>query len=47
MIDPTEWGVDNGYWDVTGHWRDAPQETVRAVLAAMGATDGPLPAPPS
>jgi len=38
------WGVESGFWDVTGHWRQAPQSTIEAVLAAMGAGDlGPPP----
>ncbi len=42
------WGVEPGYWDTTGEWREVPGETLGAVLAAMGAdlaTHGP-PAPP-
>ena len=31
------WGVEQGYWDATGQWREPPQETLEAVLAAMGA----------
>jgi 4-alpha-glucanotransferase len=45
MIDPAEWGVENGYWDVTGQWHDAPEDSVRAVLDAMGAADGRPPPP--
>ncbi len=31
------WGVEPGYWDVAGHWRDIPEATAQAVLEAMGA----------
>ena len=30
-------GVEPGYWDVGGHWHDAPLATVLAVLEALGA----------
>jgi len=45
------WGVQPGYWDVDGHWREVPETTLRAVLEAMGAaipgtSDGVQPAPP-
>ena len=31
------WGVEPGYWDTTGQWRQVPGETLGAVLATMGA----------
>lgn len=31
------WGVEPGYWDVVGHWRDVPETTLQAVLEGMGA----------
>ena len=43
------WGIDSGYWDAAGQWRDAPASTLDAVRAAMGAEsgqDGPPPGPP-
>jgi 4-alpha-glucanotransferase len=44
LADPGRWGISPGYWDVSGRWRDAPAETVDAILAQMGATgDGPPP----
>ena len=43
MIDGGAWGVQPGYHDDRGNWREAPPETVNAVLAAMGADDGPAP----
>jgi hypothetical protein len=38
LPDPDAWGVGRGYWDVSGQWRTVPDNTVRAVLAAMGAS---------
>ncbi len=36
------WGVEPGYWDVAGQWRDVPEATLSAVLDAMGAhPEGP------
>ena len=35
-----DWGVEPGYWDVTGRWRDVPEETLSAVLGALGAGRG-------
>ena len=46
-MDAAAWGIDEGYWDAGGHWRDVPRQTVDAVLAAMGASsDRPPPGPP-
>ncbi|MDQ2724804.1 MAG: 4-alpha-glucanotransferase, partial [Actinomycetota bacterium] len=33
-----EWGVDPGYHDASGTWRQAPAETIAAILKEMGAT---------
>jgi len=38
LPDLEAWGVDSGYWDVGGRWRDVPGQTVRAVLESMGAS---------
>jgi 4-alpha-glucanotransferase len=36
------WGIDEGYFDVGGHWHPTPDETRAALRAAMGANgDGP------
>ncbi len=36
------WGVEPGYWDVSGRWRDVPETTLDAVLGALDATpEGP------
>ena len=45
MADGGRWGVQPGYEDFAGRWRDAPPATVEAVLAAMGAGRRPEPAP--
>jgi 4-alpha-glucanotransferase len=44
-IDPGRWGVSTGYHDVSGAWRPAPDETVNAILEAMGAVPGDPPPP--
>ncbi len=31
-----EWGVDDGYWDISGRWHDTPPDTRRALRVAMG-----------
>ncbi len=41
------WGIDPGYWDLSGVWRAVPRETLVSVLAAMGATDPGLAPPPA
>ncbi|MGH2686990.1 MAG: 4-alpha-glucanotransferase, partial [Actinomycetota bacterium] len=33
------WGIDEGYHDVSGTWHQAPEQTIRAFLAAMHARD--------
>jgi 4-alpha-glucanotransferase len=35
--DPRAWGIDLGYWDALGQWREPPEASVQAILAAMGA----------
>ena len=37
--EPWKWGVSNGYWDVSGNWRDSSGETVESILDQMGATE--------
>lgn len=32
-----EWGIASGYHDVFGHWHDAPPETLRTIIEALGA----------
>ena len=41
------WGVQTGYFDDRGTWRDVPQATIDAVLATLGAGEGSPPAPAS
>ena len=45
-MDVAAWGIDRGYWDANGRWQEPPQETVDAIVATMGATDGPPPPGP-
>lgn len=40
------WGIERGYYSTSGHWRDAPPETVHAIAAAMAVGAGGA-APPS
>lgn len=47
MTDLAAWGIESGYHDFAGQWRSAPDATVAAVQAAMGAREdgvGPDPA---
>jgi 4-alpha-glucanotransferase len=47
MSNPQElraWGVEPGYWDVAGRWRDVPEETLSVVLRTLGAGPGGPPA---
>jgi 4-alpha-glucanotransferase len=37
MADPEQWGVEVGYHDAAGAWREPPRATIDAVLQAMGA----------
>src|SRR4051794_11243328 len=39
------WGVERGYHDIFGHWHVAPDDTVRAVVAALS-KHHPQPAEP-
>lgn len=39
------WGIDVGYHDVKGTWREAPQQTLDAISEAMGAGDDADPPP--
>jgi 4-alpha-glucanotransferase len=41
---PAAWGLERGYWDVVGRWIEVPEETIRAVMQAMGAGAGEPPA---
>jgi len=41
-VDLAAWGVDDGYWDVAGRWRDVPPESLDAIAGAMG-VDGDRP----
>ena len=43
--DPRRWGVAPGFHDVAGVWREAPPETIRAILESMGAGPGDPPPP--
>src|SRR5437016_8826132 len=45
MTDPAEWGIERGYPDAAGGWREAPEATLMALLEAMGAGEG-TPHPP-
>ncbi|HVE47578.1 MAG TPA: 4-alpha-glucanotransferase, partial [Acidimicrobiales bacterium] len=40
MNDPASWGISSRYQDHRKEWREAPQATVDALLAAMGAGRG-------
>jgi hypothetical protein len=39
MPDPKTWGIDTGYVDARQEWKEAPPETIEAILDAMGAGD--------
>jgi 4-alpha-glucanotransferase len=46
-MDLAAWGVDTGYWDAVGQWKEPPGETLEAVARSMGVTaGGPPPGPP-
>jgi 4-alpha-glucanotransferase len=45
MTDVARWGIDSGYWDVTGAWRTSPEETIDRILETMGATTADPPPP--
>ena len=38
------WGVEPGYWDVSGQWREVPEATLDAVMDALGAAPNGPPA---
>lgn len=40
------WGIDTGYWDAAGQWREPPQETIDAITSSMGVVEGPPPTGP-
>ena len=42
-MDTDEWGIDRRYQDVSQQWHDTPRETRRAILAAMGESEGAAP----
>ncbi len=44
-LDPAAWGIDTGYWDATGRWRQPDEASLQAVAVAMGASDS-RPRPP-
>lgn len=44
-MDRVAWGIEDGYWDVAGHWHEVPGETIDRVAGAMGASDD-QPRPP-
>ena len=50
MTDPAHWGVERGYHDASGTWREAPDATIASLMAAMGAgqasSDGEASLPP-
>jgi 4-alpha-glucanotransferase len=46
-VDLAAWGVDDGYWDVSGRWRDVPRDSLDAITRAIGVEgDRPPPGPP-
>ena len=38
VVDPRRWGIDTGYHDAAGEWRQPSEETIRTLLEVMGAT---------
>ena len=41
-MDAHAWGIEDGYWDISGHRHDASSDTIASILSAMGAEgDGP------
>lgn len=44
-LDLAAWGIDSGYWDAAGCWRQADPQSLEAVAVAMGASDD-QPRPP-
>jgi 4-alpha-glucanotransferase len=46
-VDRAAFGIDEGYWDAAGRWRDVPTPSLDAIAAAMGAEgDVPPEGPP-
>ena len=46
-MDLAAWGVDTGYWDAVGQWKEPPRATLEAIADSMGVTEGgPRPGPP-
>lgn len=46
-MDRAAWGIDDGYWDASGAWREVPASSLDAFAAAMGAAGREHPpAPP-
>ncbi len=43
MVDHRRWGIDLGYHDAQGTWREPPASSVDAIVASMGATDAAHP----
>jgi hypothetical protein len=37
-MDLAAWGVDTGYWDAVGQWKEPPRETLEAIARSMGVT---------
>lgn len=37
IVTADRWGIDRGYRDTLGRWRETPEATLRALLTAMGA----------
>ncbi len=46
-MDAAAWGVQHGYHDAMGRWRDSPPETIDAILRTMGASGRPFRGPPA
>ncbi|MDQ3953529.1 MAG: 4-alpha-glucanotransferase [Actinomycetota bacterium] len=46
LADPRAWGIAPGYVDARKRWKDAPPETIAAVLEAMGAAGDAPPESP-
>jgi len=45
-VDASAWGIEDGYWDISGNRHEASSRTITSILQAMGAEgDGP-PDPP-
>lgn len=45
-MDLAAWGIDTGYWDAAGQWREPPQGTLDAIATSLGVTAGPPPPGP-